>query len=129
MSCGTCASIRRSVTQNCLDINPISFTLPAATAGTTSTTIDNVYQSVGGTVTAAGILNVQGTISTDTDVILDFRQGATTVATVTLNNVFDDSTWGFSALTPFDNIDVTINNNDIANASTGTLEIVLLVNS
>ena len=124
MSCGTCASIRRPVTQNCLDINPISFNLPV---GPTSTTIDSVYQSVGGTVTASGILNVQGTISTNTDVILIFQQGAVTVATVTLNNVFDDSAWGFSVLTPFDNIDVTINNGDVANASTGSLEIVLLV--
>lgn len=129
MSCGICASIKNSVTQNCVDISPISFALPAAVVGTTSTTYDGVYQSAGGTVTAAGVINIQGTLSTSTDVILRFQQGTVTVGTLTLTGVTDGSTWGFSELTPFDNMDVTINNNDAVNPSTGSLEIVLVINS
>ncbi len=129
MACaGICASISTSVSQNCLDINPISFNLPAAVVGPTSTTYNNAYQSTGGSVTATGVMNVQGTISTATDVILTFFQGAAIVGTITFTNVTDGSTWGFSELTPFDRMDVTINNNDIAAASTGALDIVMIVN-
>ncbi len=126
MSCGVCASIRRSVLQTCVDINPVSFALAI---GPSTTTITSAYQSSGGNVTASGIVNVQGTISTDTDVVLTFLQGAVTIGTITLGNVTDDSTWGFSELTQFDSMNVTITNGDIANPSTGTLDIVMVINS
>lgn len=124
MHCGSCASIKRTVSQNCLEISPIPF----AVAPEGSITLDNVYQSAGGTVIATGVINVQGTLSPDTDIILTFQKGTTTVATITFDNVTVGSTLGFTVQTPFDNMDITVDNNDATITSIGTLDIVLVVN-